>query len=216
MSKRTRRLLAENNALDDQLSAEGSAVMTDIVCYLRAADITPYQQELLRRDITQMLLDGERRGESAQAVIGGDFRTFCDDVLSETPRRTALQRLLSGCGVACLCLGMLSALWFVMQLIACAAGKAAWPWLPVSAGAVVSALAITLLSWGIVQAICRNTFEHHFLEGKAPFVLLFIALFAIMAAGIFLRAELFTVHAGAALVFIAALFLLSRIADHFE
>lgn len=216
MSKRTRRLLAENNALDDRLSEEGSAVMTDIVCYLRGADITPYQQELLRRDITQMLLDGEARGESAQAVIGGDFRAFCDDVLSETPRRTALQRLLSGAGVACLCLGILSALWFAMQLIACAAGKAAWPWFPVSAGAVVSALLITILAWGIVQAICRNTFDNHFLEGKAPFVLLFLALCIIMAASIFLRAELFTVHAGAALIFIIVLFLLSRIADHFE
>ena len=81
MKPKTRRLLKENNALDARLSPESQAVMTDIVCYLRAANIGVCQQELLRRDITEMLLDGE-------ADIGG----MSDEELEE--RRKKLLAML--------------------------------------------------------------------------------------------------------------------------
>ena len=61
MNKKTRELLRENNLLEEQLGDEYRSVLTDIVVYLRSADITFLRQERIRRDITDMFLDGEQR-----------------------------------------------------------------------------------------------------------------------------------------------------------
>ena len=61
MSKRSKALMLENNELEKSVSGEGAAVLTDIVVYLRSSSLSGYDQELVRRDITQMLIDGERR-----------------------------------------------------------------------------------------------------------------------------------------------------------
>ena len=62
MSRRVRKMLKENNELEQQLSDEGRKVLTDIVVYLRGVPVSMYEQEKVRRDITQMLIDGEKRG----------------------------------------------------------------------------------------------------------------------------------------------------------
>lgn len=59
MSKRTKELLRANNALDAQLNKDNQQMMTNIVVYIRSANISEYEQELVRRDITHMLLDAQ-------------------------------------------------------------------------------------------------------------------------------------------------------------
>ena len=78
---RTKRLLRENNAFEKQLNPEFNAVLTDMVVYLRSAPVSEYNQELVRRDLGQMFLDAQRRGDSPADVIGEDYRQFCDQVL---------------------------------------------------------------------------------------------------------------------------------------
>ena len=72
MSKQVRQLLRENNEMEKLLSEDGRSVMTDIVVYLRCADISDIDQEQVRRDIMQMLIDGEARGMSPYEGIGED------------------------------------------------------------------------------------------------------------------------------------------------
>ena len=68
MSRRVKEMLKENNELQEQLSDDGKKVLTDIVVYLRGVPVSMYEQERVRRDITQMLIDGEKRGSSARDV----------------------------------------------------------------------------------------------------------------------------------------------------
>ena len=96
MSRRTRELLNENNERERALTAEANAALTDIVVYLRASRLSEYEQELVRRDIAQMLLDGAARGQDAQEVIGGDYRQFCDDIIAAFPRPGMKERALEG------------------------------------------------------------------------------------------------------------------------
>lgn len=81
MSRRVKEMLKENNELQEQLSDDGKKVLTDIVVYLRGVPVSMYEQERVRRDITQMLIDGEKRGSSAREVIGEDYREFCDNIV---------------------------------------------------------------------------------------------------------------------------------------
>ena len=69
MRKKTKRLLEENNQAEAALNEQGKKLLTDIVVYLRGSRITTWEQEQVRRDITQMLLDAQARGEQAEAVI---------------------------------------------------------------------------------------------------------------------------------------------------
>ena len=117
MNRKTKQLLTANNELEKELTAENGRAMTDIVVYLRAANITEYQQELLRRDITEMVLAGQRRGDAMEAVIGADYKAFCDAVLSEVPERTGRQRLLSAVGSACLYVDILAVIWLVFGAV---------------------------------------------------------------------------------------------------
>lgn len=213
MKPKTRRLLKENNALDARLSPESQAVMTDIVCYLRAANIGVCQQELLRRDITEMLLDGEARGESAQSVIGGDYRAFCDEVLSEVPRQSAAARALSLLSTAGACLGILVLIWLAGELIAAAATGESLLRLTVTAGDLISAAGITALASALVELICRHSFDKDFPRGKLWFALLFVLVFLLIAAGVFLRTSLFAVHPAFAAALAAALLLFSHFSE---
>lgn len=81
MNKQTKQLMKENNDLSFHLKAADNKILTDMVVYIRGADISGYQQELVRRDITQMILDGEQRGDTMEDIIGSDYKIFCDNVL---------------------------------------------------------------------------------------------------------------------------------------
>ena len=94
MSKRTKELLRANNALDAQLNKDNQQMMTNIVVYIRSANISEYEQELVRRDITHMLLDAQAEGRSAEEVIGDDAQAFCDEVIAALPPRPAGERAL--------------------------------------------------------------------------------------------------------------------------
>lgn len=88
MSKRTKELLRENNAWEKEKSFSGeSALMTNIVVYIRSANLSEYEQELVRRDVMAMLAAGEREGRSAENVLGDDAQTFCDEVIAALPPR---------------------------------------------------------------------------------------------------------------------------------
>ena len=94
MSRRVKDILKENNELEKQLSDDGKKVLTDIVVYLRGVPVSMYEQEKVRRDITQMLIDGEKRGNSSKEVIGEDYREFCDSIVAEIPHMSIKEKVL--------------------------------------------------------------------------------------------------------------------------
>ena len=59
MKRNEKELRRENNLLEKQLSKENQAILTDIVVYLKSFDISEYRVEIVRQDITNMILEGE-------------------------------------------------------------------------------------------------------------------------------------------------------------
>jgi DNA-binding ferritin-like protein (Dps family) len=80
MNKQVKQLKRLNNKLEEQLNEENREAYTDIICYLRVANISEYNQEIIRQDLLEMVLSAQERGENIQTVIGEDYRTFCDGV----------------------------------------------------------------------------------------------------------------------------------------
>ena len=94
MKPATKQLLEENNRRAEDLSPETQQVFTNLVCYLRGTSVPMEQQEQVRQDILNMLLEGEARGQSAREIIGEDDQAFCDAILAELPRRSTEQQTI--------------------------------------------------------------------------------------------------------------------------
>ena len=207
MNRRTKKLLLENNQLEEQLTRENNRMMTDIIVYLRASNTTAYQQECVRRDITEMVLEGQRRGAPMEEVIGEDYKAFCDAVLSEVPKRTLRQRILSAVGSGCLYVDVLALIWLVFGAIGWLLGDGSWPWLAVTAGDLIALVAILGASIGLVEYICKNSFDENLGKRKVIPVLLVLLVAGLVAGSVLLReVVLFHIHTLLALGLMAVLY----------
>lgn len=93
MNKQTNELNRLNNELDKQLNAENDKVLTDIICYMRIANISEYNQEVIRQDLLEMVLSAQKRGENIQTVIGEDYKVFCDNIIASLPPQSIKEKI---------------------------------------------------------------------------------------------------------------------------
>ena len=108
MKKSVKNLMRENENLEKEIHNEDSIkALTDIVVYLRGSRISMLDQEKVRKDIVEMLIDGEKRGQDIREIIGDDFKEFCDNVISEIPKKSNLQVMIENFGDVLLGLDML-------------------------------------------------------------------------------------------------------------
>lgn len=211
MRKKTKLLLEENNRAEEALSEKGQKLLTDIVVYLRGSRISTWEQEQVRRDITQMLRDAEARGEQAEAVIGPDPKEFCDSILAELPPVPRWESLLCTLRDGLLAAAVLTAIWLGFGVLEGLLGVGSWPKLTLTIGQLISGSGILLTACGIVYWICRRSFSVG--QKKGPWVLLFLVLFVVLCAGIFLRQPIAALPVPAAVCVVAALFVVYKLMD---
>lgn len=211
MRNKTKQLLEENNQAEKALSQEGQKLLTDLVVYLRGSRASVWEQEQVRRDITQMLLDAEKRGEKAESVIGSDPKSFCDEVIGELPVMPGWKRNLSTLRDGLLAAVILLVIWFASSALQGALGVGSWPELTLSWGQFLSGGGILVTACGLVHWICRDSFEAE--EKNGPWLLMFLVLFGLLCLGVFLRQPLVVLSLPAAVGLIAALFILYKILD---
>ena len=154
MNRQTKTLLKENNQLEKQLSKETDDILTDIVVYIRSANITEYNQELVRRDITNMLIEGQERGQSAAEVIGEDYKAFCDAVIAEMPQMTKKERALDVIKILCYSLAMLTVIWFAFSKMTSDISR-----VELTVGDLVSVAVIIAIAFGTYFAVTRFVFD---------------------------------------------------------
>ena len=215
MNKTTKQLLEENNQREKELSPDNQKVLTDIVAYLRGSSTPILQQEQVRRDITEMLLEGEVRGQSAQTIIGTDYQAFCDEILAELPRRSARQRTIYGLSVVSLSAAVLVVIWLGFSLFTAVIQGPFTLWLPVKLGQLLGGVLIIAFAYGMVEYICRTSFEDRN-PTRLQIIAVFVGLAAVFLLSYLLKQVLFSLHAGIAVVLIAVLFLIYKITDRME
>ena len=106
-----RTLRQENNARERALSRESQREMTDVVVYLRGQDLSPLDQEEIRRDILEMVWEAEARGETMAQVVGQDYRTFCQEIVAAVPRRSRRVRMAAAVEELLPALSVLLGIW---------------------------------------------------------------------------------------------------------
>ena len=203
MNKLTRKLRDENNELEKQLSEEANAVLTDIVVYIRCANISEFNQERVRRDIDEMLLEGERRGQSVDDIIGGDYKTFCDSVISEVPQLTAAQKTMTVVSYAVMAIGIMLAIWTVFAPIRGLTQGGVWYMVNIGTVDIIEGVAVIAASFYIVDYICKNSFKP---KKTLFFVGLAVIIVAFAAALVFIpKVTLLKMNIGVSVLVLAVL-----------
>lgn len=155
MHKETKKLLKENNQREKLLSKESQKAMTDIVVYLRGRDLSQYHQEEIRRDIQEMVLEAEGRGEDMKTVIGEDYKTFCDEIVSAFPPRSKKEKVLEQLDILLSALGILMVIWLVKSLVS---NGMTGP-LTLTLGQLISWVVILVVAEAIVWWVTRTAFD---------------------------------------------------------
>ena len=93
MEKSTHELRKENNRLDGLIKEENQAVFTDIICYLRGSKLSEHDIEVVRFDLTSMVLEAQERGENIESLFGKcrNYKEFCDEIIDSLPKKTKFQ-----------------------------------------------------------------------------------------------------------------------------
>ena len=208
MTRQTQLLQDENERSSDQLSRPTKQVFRQITQYIRTAPINGYQQECIRRDILQMLLDADAQGRTAEDVLGADYRTFCDSVIAEAPPLTSRERLLIGLRGALLTACFLIIYWLIPVIWQL---RQSWPILPVTVGNLVGAALIVLIM--LTLALITRYFSRgpltQLYNSSMKVRLLFLPWFLLyLAASLFLRATVFSVYFPAAIAALVPFLLL--------
>lgn len=215
MNKTTKQLLEENNRRGEQLTPENQKILVDIVAYLRGSSASTYQQELVHRDILDMLQEGEARGQTAAQVIGEDYQAFCDEILAELPRRSARERTIYGLSVVSLSAAVLVVIWLGFSLFTAVIQGPFTLWLPVKLGQLLGGALIIAFSYGLVEYVCRTSFEDRN-PTRLQIIAVFVGIATVFLLSYLLKQVLFSLHAGIAVVLIAVLFLIYKITDRME
>ena len=182
MNKR-KALQQQNNHYEKQLPEETRQILTDIVVYLKSFPISEYQVELIRLDITRMLLEGAARGASASEVLGEDYKEFCKGIVAELPPRTPLQTIAYHADILFLGLAILMPLWMVTGLLNSVQNGGSLIHVPVSSGTISATLIILVVSYAIVQYICKTSLEDESEQARRKSRFRFILILFFRAKG---------------------------------
>lgn len=217
MNKRTKKLLKENNEFEKNLNEKNIKVIKDIVVYLRGCDISEYHQEEVRRDIMQMIFDGEKRNEDINIIIGEDYKTFCDEIVSAFPARSKKDKFIDWSSEILLSFSILSLIWFFSSIISAFSGKTSITSLPITLGFAINSILISLISSTFVRFICKTSFNKNVkFEKIKTFLVAWILLFITFVIFNFLRTELLRIPFYVGLLLIILPFILSKILNEMQ
>lgn len=222
MNRKTKKLNTQNNLLDKQIKKENQETFTNMICYLRGADISDYDVEIVRRDLTEMVLSAQERGEDIGSLIGTDYKEFCDEVIRNLTPKTKVQKFLEHLDTCFWALSILLAaniliskdtIMIINNLIT---GKPVNLEVAISTGTAVSMVLIIVVSNLIVNGITRNALEKESRRRKAAQII-GGAVLALVLLGIvwFGKETLFTVNLFLGCFFAIMLFVGHKVIEAF-
>lgn len=110
MTKECKELLKENNKKEKMINKSNKSIYTEMIIYLRGSGIDEYNQELVRADLIEMIIDGQERNEDIKKVMGGNYKEICDEIINNFPKKTKKQKQIDFLSVT------LSTIWVIVGI----------------------------------------------------------------------------------------------------
>lgn len=217
MKKETKELLKKNNENEKQILEENDEIYTNMVVYLRGANISEYNQEKVREDLIAMILDGQERGDDIQKVIGENYKEICDEIIAEIPKKTVKENVMYALMLTLDIVWIVGVISVIKTLIIMLAKNSKDMTFVFSVGDLISWGMIVFVAYLVVYYICSTTFREK--ERETNKVLSFIIIWficciilcAIILPSLLIKETIFSVHIGVAALIFGTIFVISRI-----
>ena len=217
MKKETKELLKKNNENEKQILEENDEIYTNMVVYLRGANISEYNQEKVREDLIAMIVDGQERGDDIQKVIGENYKEICDEIIAEIPKKTVKENVMYALMLTLDIVWIVGVISVIKTLIIMLAKNSKDMTFVFSLGDLISWGMIVFVAYLVVYYICSTTFREK--ERETNKVLSFIIIWficciilcAIILPSLLIKETIFSVHIGVAALIFGAIFAISRI-----
>ena len=217
MKKETKELLKKNNENEKQILEENDEIYTNMVVYLRGANISEYNQEKVREDLIAMIVDGQERGDDIQKVIGENYKEICDEIIAEIPKKTVKENVMYALMLTLDIVWIVGIISVIKTLIIMLAQNSKDMTFVFSLGDLISWGMIVFVAYLVVYYICSTTFREK--ERETNKVLSFIIIWfvcciilcAIILPSLLIKVTIFSVHIGVAALIFGAIFAISRI-----
>ena len=217
MKKETKELLKKNNENEKQILEENDEIYTNMVVYLRGANISEYNQEKVREDLIAMILDGQERGDDIQKVIGENYKEICDEIIAEIPKKTVKENVMYALILTLDIVWIVGVISVIKTLIIMLAKNSKDMTFVFSLGDLISWGMIVFVAYLVVYYICSTTFREK--ERETNKVLSFIIIWfvcciilcAIILPSLLIKVTIFSVHIGVAALIFGTIFVISRI-----
>lgn len=217
MKKETKELLKKNNENEKQILEENDEIYTNMVVYLRGANISEYNQEKVREDLIAMILDGQERGDDIQKVIGENYKEICDEIIAEIPKKTVKENVMYALMLTLDIVWIVGVISVIKTLIIMLAKNSKDMTFVFSLGDLISWGMSVFVAYLVVYYICSTTFREK--ERETNKVLSFIIIWficciflcAIILPSLLIKETIFSVHIGVAALIFGTIFVISRI-----
>ena len=217
MNREAKKLLKKNNESEKKIFKENDGVYTDMIVYLRGADITEYHQEKVREDLIEMIVSGQERGDDIQKVMGENYKEICDEIIAEIPKKTVKENVMYALMLTLDIVWIVGVISVIKTLIIMLAKNSKDMTFVFSLGDLISWGMIVFVAYLVVYYICSTTFREK--ERETNKVLSFIIIWfvcciilcAIILPSLLIKVTIFSVHIGVAALIFGAIFVISRI-----
>lgn len=137
-----------------------------MIVYLRGSDMTEYNQELVRQDLIQMILDGQERGDDIQKVIGNNYKEICDEIIEAMPKKTRKEKISDILELIFSVIWIIGGIFIVKTIVGNFLGtNKNWRFI-LSVGNIINMAVTIIIANVVINYTCKTAFNCGFLSRK--------------------------------------------------
>jgi len=215
MNKFAKELLRKNNTREKEIVDENEEIYTNMIVYLRSSDLTDYNQEVVRGDIIELILDAQQRGDNIQKVMGNSYKEICDEIIEVMPKKTKKDKIMEFIGTSLNTLSILGVIALVKNFIEGLISSSGEFKFILKVGDLMSAFIIILIAYAIVLFITKTALDTKeekklisFLKTWGIFTLIFAV---ILFSSIYFKTIIMIVPLWLAAIFVLLIFIFGKI-----
>lgn len=216
MSKTTKELMAENTKREKQLAPENQTIYTNMIVYIRGANLSDQTVEQVRSEITEMLLDAQLRGENIEQVFGENYKEICDEIIEALPEKTRKEKIIDYIDIFFRSFWRLALIVVVTSFIGDIGAGENITGFQLTSGHLISMAIIILTAYGLVAYISKTAFKDNETKKQTALEILgiFLIMLLILLPTILFKTVLFEMSYVTAALLVALLFGVSKIVEH--
>lgn len=215
MRREYRDILKKNNLREREINKENNEVYTNMITYLRGSDIDIYNQEQVRLDLIEMIIDGQERGDNIKKIMGYNYKEICDDIIAVFPKKSKKQKIIDIISIGLICIWVLTLITIIQTCIVGFIKEEKVIMYSLSVGNILNMIIAIIAVNFIINYIFKNSFDKVQESKIARFIKLWIVFMAIItgeiALGYYLDYVVINISIIYVIIFLVAIFFLERI-----